>query len=253
MPKVLAEERGDVLVVTINRPDRRNAVDRETAEGIAGALDRLDGDDAYRVGVLTGAGGTFCAGMDLAAFAAGELPHVEGRGFAGIVQAPPRKPLIAAVEGYAVAGGLEVMLACDLTLAAEDARFGLPEVRRGLVAAGGGLFRSARRIGRAATLELALTGELIDGARALSVGLVTRLVAPGASLAAAVALAEAIARNAPLAVAATKEIVDAVDGCRDDEAWEVQRPLVERVRGSDDAREGARAFTEKRAPRWTGR
>src|SRR3954449_13413382 len=163
---VLTERREGVLVITLNRPEARNAVNRAAAEGIAAAIDELDDDNELRVGVITGAGGTFSAGMDLKAFVAGERPHVEGRGSAGIVQRPPRKPLIAAVEGWALAGGFEVALACDLIVAARDARFGIPEVKRGLVAAAGGLIRLPRRIPYHLAMELALTGDPVGAERA---------------------------------------------------------------------------------------
>jgi enoyl-CoA hydratase len=243
MTAVRAEAEGAVLVVTIDRPEARNAVNLAVAQGIAAALERLDGDGALRAGVLTGAGGTFCAGMDLKAFVAGERPHVAGRGFAGIVQGPPRKPLIAAVEGWALAGGFEVALACDLIVAGRDASFGIPEVKRGLVAAGGALLRLPRRV----ALELGLTGEPIGAERAYEMGLVCRVVEPGDALAAALELARTIAANGPLAVDATKRILVA------DEDWERQAEIVAPVFLSQDAREGARAFAEKRAPVWRGR
>jgi enoyl-CoA hydratase len=243
MTAVYADAHGEVLVIAIDRPEARNAVNLAVAEGIAAALDRLDGDDALRVGVLTGGSGTFCSGMDLKAFVAGERPYVEGRGFAGIVQGPPRKPLIAAVEGWALAGGFEVALACDLIVAARDARFGIPEVKRGLVAAGGALLRLPRR----AALELGLTGEPIGAERAYEMGLVTRLAEPGGALEAALALARTIAANGPLAVDATKRILVA------EEDWERQAEIVAPVFSSEDAREGARAFAEKRPPVWRGR
>jgi enoyl-CoA hydratase len=240
---------GAVLVVTIDRPEARNAVNLTVAEGIAAALDRLDGEAGLRAGVLTGAGGTFCAGMDLKAFVAGERPHVEGRGFAGIVQGPPRKPLIAAVEGWALAGGFEVALACDVIVAARDARFGIPEVKRGLLAAGGALIRLPRRMPYHLAMELALTGDPISAERAFEVGIVSRLTEPGGARDAALELASAIAANGPLAVDATKRILAA------DEAgeWERQAEIVAPVFASEDAREGARAFAEKRAPVWRGR
>ncbi len=246
---VRVEADGDVLVVTIDRPDARNAVNLAVAEGLAAAVDRLDGDDALRVGVLTGAGGTFCAGMDLKAFVAGERPFVDGRGFAGIVRRPPVKPLIAAVEGWAVAGGFEVALACDLIVAARDAHFGIPEVKRGLVAAGGALIRLPRRIPYHLAAELALTGDPIDAERAHAVGLVARLADPGGALAAARELAATIAANGPLAVAATKRILAADESG----AWERQAQFADPVFVSEDAREGARAFAEKRPPVWRGR
>jgi enoyl-CoA hydratase len=249
MSAVRVEADGDVLVVTIDRPEARNAVNLAVAEGIAAALDRLDGDDALRVGVLTGAGGTFCAGMDLKAFVAGERPHVEGRGFAGIVQRPPRKPLIAAVEGWALAGGFEVALSCDLIVAARDARFGIPEVKRGLVAAGGALIRLPRRIPYHVAMELALTGDPIGAERAYELGIVSRLAAPGAALADARALAAVIAANGPLAVDATKRVLVADESG----AWERQAEIVGPVFASEDAREGSVAFAEKRPPVWRGR
>jgi enoyl-CoA hydratase/carnithine racemase len=249
MTAVRVEPDGDVLVVTIDRPEARNAVNTAVAEGLAAAVDRLDGDDGLRVGVLTGAGGTFCAGMDLKAFVAGERPFVGDRGFAGIVRRPPRKPLIAAVEGWAVAGGFEIALACDLIVAARDARFGIPEVKRGLVAAGGALIRLPRRIPYHLAVELALTGDPIDAERAHAVGLVARLAEPGGAVIAARELAGTIAANGPLAVAATKRILTADEAG----AWERQGEITEPVFASEDAREGARAFAEKRPPVWRGR
>jgi enoyl-CoA hydratase len=246
---VHVEADGEVLLVTLDRPEARNAVNLAVAEGIAAALDRLDGDEALRVGVLTGAGGTFCAGMDLKAFVRGERPYVEGRGFAGIVQGPPRRPLIAAVEGWALAGGFEVALSCDLIVAAGDARFGIPEVKRGLVAAGGALIRLPRRIPYHVAMELALTGDPIGAERAYELGIVARLAAPGAALADARALAAVIAANGPLAVDATKRVLTADEAG----AWERQAEIVGPVFASDDAREGSVAFAEKRPPVWRGR
>lgn len=250
---VAVEQRGAVLVVAIDRPERRNAVTREVSLGIAAAMDRLDDDEGLRAGVLTGRGGTFCAGMDLKAFLAGERPELEGRGFGGLTEAPPEKPLIAAVEGYALAGGCELALACDLVVAAEDAAFGLPEVTRGLVAGSGGLVRLPRRIPRAIALEYALTGERMDATTAHRRGLVNRLTAPGGALEGALALAGRIVRNSPLAVQTTKRIVNESDAWPADEVWERQRPLVEAVVASGDAKEGAAAFAEKREPVWRGR
>ena len=250
---VRVEPDGEVLLVTIDRPEARNAVNLAVAEGIAAALDRLDGEDGLRAGVLTGDGGTFCAGMDLKAFVAGERSYVEGRGFAGIVQGPPRKPLIAAVEGWALAGGFEVALACDLIVAARDARFGLPEVKRSLVAAAGGLIRLPRRIPYHLAMELILTGDPIGAERAAGIGIVNRLAEPGEALAAAHELALAIARNGPLALAASKRIVASAQDWTESEAWERQREIAEPVFASEDAREGATAFAEKREPVWRSR
>jgi enoyl-CoA hydratase len=253
MTAVRAEPDGEVLVVTIDRPEARNAVNLAVAEGIASAVERLDGDDALRAGVLTGAGGTFCAGMDLKAFVAGERPYVGDRGFAGITQRPPRKPMVAAVEGWALAGGFEVALACDVIVAARDARFGIPEVKRGLVAAAGALLRLPRRIPYHMAMELALTGEPIGAERAAQIGIVSRLTEPGAAVAGALELARLIARNGPLAVDASKRIVAAAGDWPAGEAWERQGEIAGPVFTSEDAREGATAFAEKRDPVWRGR
>ncbi len=250
---VLTEVREGVLLVTLNRPEQRNAVNRAVAEGIAAALDRLDADDGLRVGVLTGAGRGFCAGMDLKAFVAGEKPTVAGRGFAGIVQRASDKPLIAAVEGFAVAGGFEIALACDLIVAARGARFGIPEVKRGLVAAGGALLRLPGRIPYHLAMELALTGELVDTERMATVGLVNRVVEAGAAVEEAMSLARDIAANGPLAVAASKRVLVEAPGWPADDEWRRQAEITDPVRASDDAREGSLAFAEKRAPRWQGR
>jgi enoyl-CoA hydratase len=250
---VLTEARDGVLVITLNRPEARNAVNAALAAGVAEALDRLDADGDLRVGILTGAGGFFSAGMDLKAFVAGESSHVEGRGFAGIVQGPPRKPLIAAVEGFALAGGFEVALACDLIVAARDARFGIPEVKRSLVAAGGALLHLPRRIPYHLAMELALTGDPIGAERAYEIGVVNHLAEPGGALDAARELAASIARNGPLALDATKRIIQAAPDWPADEAWHRQGEIAGPVFGSEDAREGATAFAEKRDPVWKGR
>ncbi|HTE63835.1 MAG TPA: crotonase/enoyl-CoA hydratase family protein, partial [Solirubrobacteraceae bacterium] len=233
------EERGGVLVVTIDRPEARNSIDRATAEGIAAALDRLDADAALRAGIVTGAGGYFSAGMDLKAFAAGERPHAGGRGFAGIVERPPAKPLIAAIEGFALAGGFEIALACDLIVAARDARLGIPEVKRSLVAAGGGLLRLPARIPYHVAMELALTGDPIGVERAHGLGLVNRVAEPGAALATALELAGAIVANGPLALAATKRVLLEAPGWPAGEAWARQAEITGPVFASEDAREGA--------------
>jgi enoyl-CoA hydratase len=253
MTPVRAEPDGTVLVVTIDRPEARNAVNLAVAEGIAAAMDRLDEDDGLRAGILTGAGRTFCAGMDLKAFVAGERPYVGDRGFAGITQRAARKPLIAAVEGWALAGGFEVALSCDLIVAARDARFGIPEVKRGLLAAGGALLRLPRRIPYHLAMELALTGEPIGAERASEIGVVSRLTEPGEALGGALELARLIARNGPLAIDATKRIVGAAADWPADEAWHRQGEIAGPVFNSEDAREGATAFAEKRDPVWRGR
>jgi enoyl-CoA hydratase len=250
---VLTERRGRVLLITINRPDQRNAVNAAVATGIAAALDELDADPELSVGLITGAGKGFCAGMDLKAFVAGERPHVEGRGFAGITQRAADKPLIAAVEGFAVAGGLEVALACDVIVASRGARLGIPEVKRSLVAAGGALLRLPRSLPRNVAMELALTGDPIEADRAYELGLVNRLAEPGEALTDALELAETIAANAPLALAATKRIMVESGDWPDSEFFERQQAIYEPVFNSEDAREGATAFAERRDPVWRGR
>jgi enoyl-CoA hydratase len=250
---VLTERRGRVLVITINRPEQRNAVNLAVAEGIAAALDELDEDAELSLGVLTGAGKGFCAGMDLKAFVTGERPYVGDRGFAGIVQRPPVKPLIAAIEGFAVAGGLEIALACDLIVAARGAKLGIPEVKRSLVAAGGALLRLPRALPRGVAMELALTGNPISAERGHELGLVNRLAEPGEALGQALELADAIAANGPLALAATKRILTEGPDWPEAEFWQRQGEISGPVFGSEDAREGATAFAEKRAPDWKGR
>jgi enoyl-CoA hydratase len=250
---VLTERRERILVIKLNRPEQRNAVNAAVAAGIAVALDLLDSDGELSLGVLTGEGKGFCAGMDLKAFVAGESPHVGDRGFAGITRRASAKPLIAAIEGFAVAGGLEIALACDLIVAARGARLGIPEVKRSLVAAGGALLRLPRAVPRAIAMELALTGDPISAERAHELGLVNRLAEPGRALETALELADAIAVNGPLALAATKRImVESVDW-PEHEFFERQAEIAGPVMSSEDAREGARAFAEKRPPQWRGR
>jgi enoyl-CoA hydratase len=252
-PAVLTERRDGVLVITLNRPKARNAVNLDLANGLAAAIDELDSSGELRAGVLTGAGGTFCSGMDLKAFAQGSSPFIDKRGFAGIVQAPPLKPLIAAIEGYALAGGLEVALACDLLVASSDAKLGIPEAKRGLVAAAGALIRLPKRIPQHVAMELALTGEFISTQRGYELGLINRVTAPGAALDEAIALATAISKNGPLAVMASKQIIVHASDWTDHEAWEKQTEYVKPVMVSQDAQEGAIAFAEKRDPVWKGR
>ncbi|HTI20929.1 MAG TPA: crotonase/enoyl-CoA hydratase family protein [Kutzneria sp.] len=251
--EVLTEYADGVAVITINRPSARNAVDRAVAEGLAAAVDELDRREDLVVGIVTGAGGTFCAGMDLKAFVRGEFPTVEGRGFGGITQQPPVKPLIAAVEGYALAGGLEIALSCDLIVASSEAKFGIPEVKRGLVAAGGGVLRLPSRLPYHVAMELALTGGFLDAARAHHFGFVNRLSAAGEALAVARSLAAEIAANGPLAVRATKQVIVESRDWAAAEAFSRQEAITGPVFASSDAREGAQAFAEKRGPRWTGR
>jgi enoyl-CoA hydratase len=249
--EILTERQGRTLVITINRPEARNAFNLPVAVGLAAAMDELDDSPELSVAILTGAGGNFSAGMDLKAFASGELPYVEGRGI-GFTERPPRKPVIAAVEGYALAGGTEMVLATDLIVASREAKFGIPEVKRGLVAGGGGLLRLPQRIPYQKALELALTGENFTAEQAAAWGFVNKLTEPGEALAGALELAEKITKNGPLAVAATKEIIVKAPEWSRAEMWQKQNEIMGPVFGSKDAIEGATAFAEKRAPNWTG-
>ncbi|HTS95322.1 MAG TPA: crotonase/enoyl-CoA hydratase family protein [Streptosporangiaceae bacterium] len=249
---VLTEVDGGVAVITINRPEARNAVNGEVARGIAAAVDEFDADRDVRVLILTGAGGTFSAGMDLKGFLAGDAPVVAGRGFAGLAERPPVKPVIAAVEGYALAGGFEIALSCDLIVASETARFGLPEVRRGLVAGAGGLLRLPRRVPYHLAMEIALTGEHFTADRLHQAGLVSRLTEAGQAVAGARELAAQVARGAPLALAATKRVIVESADWPGDEAFARQGEVISPVFSSADAIEGAAAFAQKRAPVWRG-
>jgi enoyl-CoA hydratase len=249
---VLTEVRDGVLIITFNRPEAKNAANRALAEGVAAALDRLDADDSLRVGIITGAGGTFCSGMDLKGFLRGETPSLPGRGFAGLTQAPPQKPLIAAVDGYALAGGFEVTLACDMIVANRDAKFGIPEAKRGLAAAAGGLVRLPRQINPRLAMELALTGDFMSATRAYEMGLINRLC-DGPALDAALELAAAITANGPLAVAASKRVIVESREWSEADMWSKQGEITSGVFSSADAREGAAAFAEKRKPNWQGK
>jgi enoyl-CoA hydratase len=251
--EVLVERRGAVQVITINRPEARNALNAAVAQGVAAAVDELDEDDALRAAVLTGAGGTVSSGMDLKAFMRGETPGIEGRGLCGITTTPPRKPLVAAVEGYALAGGFELLLACDLVVAGDTASLGVPEVKRALVAAGGAAFLLSQRVPQALALELLLTGEPVTAARAAEMGLVNRVVPAGGALDAAVELAQTIAANGPLAVAVTKQLARSSGDWTLEEGWRKNEELALPVFVSEDAMEGATAFAEKRPPVWKGR
>lgn len=253
MSKTVTVERdGHVLVITICRPEMRNAIDRVTSEAIAQAMDELDGDNNLTVGILTGAGAHFCSGMDLKAFLRGERVELPGRGLAGIIETPPRKPVIAAVEGYALAGGFEIALACDLMVAADNAQFGLPEVKRGLMAGSGGLMRLPERIPRQIAMQYALTGDMMSAVEARQWGLVNQLTSPGGSLVAARVLAHQISSNAPLSVQISKQVVAEASYWPAHERWQRQNALLETIIHSEDAQEGALAFSEKRLPVWTG-
>jgi enoyl-CoA hydratase len=255
VPELLRERQGHIEILTINRPEARNAINGAVSLALAAAFDELEADDDAWVVILTGSGDkAFSAGMDLKAFAAGEAGDIMGGngGFAGITQRDFPKPLIAAVNGSALAGGCEIMLACDLVVAVESAKFGIPEVKRGLFAAGGGLIRLPKRIPPAVALELALTGDPIDAERALALGLVNRVVPADRLLEEALALAGTIADNAPLAVRASKKVMKLAVEVSDAEGWEINNAEVGGVFGSADAMEGPIAFAEKRKPNWSG-
>ncbi|MEJ5127901.1 crotonase/enoyl-CoA hydratase family protein [Comamonas sp. MYb21] len=250
--ELLVETRGPVLIMQLNRPQARNAATLEMAEAMASALDALDSQPELRVGIITGAGGSFCAGMDLKGFLQGKRPSLPGRGFCGLTMRPPAKPLIAAVEGYALAGGFEVALACDLIVAARDAQFGLPEVKRGLAASAGGLLRLPKRLPYHVAMECILTGDMFGAERFAQLGLVNRLTEPGGALDAALALAQAIAASGPLAVAASKQVASQSGEWPLAEMFDRQAVITAPVFSSQDAREGAAAFAEKRPPVWKG-
>ena len=252
---IQVERSGAILVITIDRPEVRNAMNAAAARGLTDALDRLDGDPSLFLGVLTGAGGWFSAGADLKAAAAsgGTSGSTTERGPMGMCTRPPAKPLIAAVEGGAFGGGFEMVLACDLVVAAKGARFGLPEVRHNLVAVGGGLLRLPRRIPANLAAEVALTGAHYPAELFHRHGLINRLVAPGEALAEALVLARSLLANGPTALAATAAILREVSGRIDEAEWTRQRELASVALGSEDRIEGARAFAEKRRPEWKGR
>lgn len=249
---VLTEVRGPILIITLNRPEAKNAANLALSKGVAAAIDRLDADDALSVGIITGAGGTFCSGMDLKGFLKGERPSIPGRGFAGLTEAPPKKPLIAAVDGYALAGGMEIALSCDMIVANRNAKFGIPEVKRGLAAAAGGLIRMPRQMPFRVAMEFALTGEFFGAERAYQLGIINR-VTDGPALDAALELAAAIGANGPLAVKASKQVVVESRLWPEDQMWKKQQEIVGPVFVSEDAREGAAAFAEKRTPNWKGK
>jgi len=247
--EILTEARGRVLVITMNRPEARNAINSALGTALVAATRKLDEDDGLSLGILTGAGKGFSAGMDLKAFATEGPPE----GFGEFLQGGSRKPLIAAVEGFALAGGLEIALACDLIVAARGIPLGIPEAKRGLFAAGGALLRLPPRVGHGKAMELALTAEPIDSEEALAVGLVDRLAEPGRTLDAALALGEQIAKNAPISLALSKQLLREVQGRTEAEFWALQGEHAARIFASEDAREGATAFAQKREPEWKGR
>lgn len=250
--EVLTEVKGNVLIVTINRPEAKNAMNAAAAQGISTAMDRLEAEVDLRCAVLTGAGGTFCSGMDLKGFLRGERPSIPGRGFGGLTEWTPRKPIIAAVDGYALAGGMELAMSCDLIVANAASKFGIPEAKRGLAAAAGGLIKLPRQIPPRIAMELALTGDFIDAKRAYELGFVNRLT-DGPALEAALELAARIAENGPLALIASKAVIRESHTWSDADMWDKQQAHVGAVFMSSDAREGAAAFAEKRKPNWQGK
>jgi enoyl-CoA hydratase/carnithine racemase len=254
-PPLVRERHGRVELLRLNRERARNAIDGPTSIALGAALDDVAADDTVWAVVLTGTGDkAFSAGMDLKAFVSGQAGDIMSaeHGFANIARRRFAKPLIAAVNGVALAGGCEIVLSCDLVVAAEHAAFGIPEVKRGLVAAGGGLLRLHQRIPYAIALELALTGDTISARRAAELGLVNKVVPSGEVVQAALSLAERICENAPLAVRASKEIMRRSVGLSEQAAWEMNAELIAPIFSGRDAIEGATAFAEKRAPVWTG-
>lgn len=248
------EQRGHVALLTINRPEARNAVNGAVAQGMEEAIDRLEADDDVWVGILTGEGSVFCAGADLKEINAGNgaALQTERGGFGGIVQRDREKPMIAAVDGPALAGGTEIVLACDLVVASTDARFGIPEVKRSLVAAAGGLFRLPKVLPLPIAMELALTGDGFDAELAFKHGMVNDLCEPGQAVERAMVLAERICANAPLAVRATRKLMLRADELDVDEGIKASLGEMASLGGTEDFNEGLMAFIEKRSPEWKG-
>jgi enoyl-CoA hydratase len=247
------EIRGPVGIITIDRPQVRNAIDYATALAMEAAIDRLEMDAALRALVITGAGGGFCAGADLHAAAAGRPPaRAPRRGWFGMNERRPNKPVVAAVEGFAIGGGCELALACDLIVAAEDARFAMPEVNRSLAPAGGGLLRLPRRLPFNVAMEMVLTGDALSAARLFALGLVNQLAAPGQALFEALDLAMRVARNPPVAVQANKRLLRRALDAEEAGGWEEQERTLQQVRTSEDYKDGLLAFAERRPPVWKG-
>lgn len=249
------EQRGGIAVITINRPEARNAINADVAAGIEEAIDKLEADESIWLGILTGVPPVFCAGADLKAINSGKAGGLQTKkgGFAGFVQRERAKPVIAAVDGPALAGGTEIVLAADLVVASTSATFGIPEVKRSLVAAAGGLFRMGRKIPLNVTMELALTGDPIDATRAHHFGLVNRLVEPGQALEEAMKLAGQITANAPIAVRESRKVVLEATNADDEVGWRMSAEGMAKAMASEDLQEGLSAFIEKRPPVWTGR
>ncbi len=251
--EVLVDVNDGVMTITMNRAEAKNAMNKNMSELIAAALDELDGNNNIRVAILTGAGGTFCSGMDLKGFLRGETPSVPGRGFGGLTEKLPAKPLIAAVEGYALAGGFEMSLACDLIVASETSKFGVPEVKRSLVAGAGGVIRLPDQVNPRLAMEMVLTGDFFSAQRMYEIGYINMIAPEGGAMQAAQELAARIAANGPLAVAASKKIMTEYQSWPHDERWKRQGEIMGPVFASEDAKEGATAFAEKRAPNWQGK
>ena len=247
-PAVLTEKRDRVLLITLNRPDAMNAINGALSSGLVAAVEQLDRDPGLTAGVLTGAGRGFCSGMDLKAFARGEDigPMME------FVREGAQKPLIGAIEGFALAGGLELALSCDLLVAARGVKLGIPEAGVGLFAGAGGLLRLPSRVGYGKAMEMAITADPITAEEGFEYGLIARLAERGEAVDVAMGLAERVARNAPLAVAASKQLIKATQGITEDQFWKLQTPLQQQVFSSNDAKEGPKAFAEKRRPEWSG-
>jgi enoyl-CoA hydratase len=245
---VLTEQRGRVLLITLNRPEAMNAINGALSHGLWNAVQQLDSDPGLTAGVLTGNGRGFSAGMDLKAFSRGE----DVGPMMVFVKNGAQKPLIAAIEGFALAGGLELALSCDLLVAAKGAKLGIREVKVGLFAAGGGLLRLPTRVGYGKAMEMAITGDPITAEEGERYGMITQLAEPGDAVNVAMALAERVAANAPLAVAASKQLIRATQGATEAEFWNMQAAMQSKVFTSNDAKEGPRAFAEKREPNWSG-
>ena len=247
---LLIEVVDGIQIMTITRPGVKNAHNHELALAFEAAIAELESNKDLRVGIITGAGGNFCTGMDLKRFLAGKRPSIPGKGFCALTEYAPQKPIIAAIEGYALAGGFELALSADLIVAADNAKFGLPEVKRGLVAAAGGLIKLPQRIPYHIAMEYLLLGDIFSAEQASRHGLINRLTEPGQALAGAMEMARKMAKNAPLALAACKSIVQKTKNLEMGLAFDVQRSIVGPILQSDDAKEGAQAFAEKREPVW---
>lgn len=252
MSDVITDIQDGVIIVTINRPEAKNAMTKSASEGILAAMQQLDSDSSLNAAIITGAGGSFCSGMDLKGFLKGESPSIKGYGFGGMTIKGPEKPVIAAIEGYALAGGMELAIACDMRVANSKAQFGIPETKRGLVAGAGGLLHLAGIVGKGVAMELALTGDFIDAKRAYEIGFVNRLT-DGDALEEAMKLATSVAANGPMALKITKNIINSRPDWTSETMWDEQQKLLTPVFTSEDAREGAAAFAEKRKPVWTGK